>query len=126
MPLPRWLARANRKFTNQVLGRIPRRISPFMIVEHTGRLSGRRYSTPLAAFATESGYILTPTYGPETDWVKNLLAMSSFEMDRRGRTVALKNPRLVPRPDVWPHLPFLVRAAMRIMGIEWFVEADNA
>ncbi len=126
MPLPRWLARANRRFTNQVLGRIPRRVSPFVIVTHVGRSSGRRYSTPLAAFTTESGYILTPTYGPEADWVKNVLSMPRIEMDRRGRSVALENARLVPRSDAWPHLPLFARGAMRVMGIEWFVEADNA
>ena len=126
MPLPRWLARSNRRFTNHILGRIPRRISPFVFVTHIGRVSGRRYSTPLAAFVTKSGYVLTPTYGLEADWVRNILAMPDFEMDRRGRRIALHNPRVVPRAEAWPHLPLLVRGAMRVMRIEWFIAADNA
>ena len=126
MPLPRWLARSNRRLTNHVLGRIPRRISPFVLVTHIGRKSGRQYSTPLAAFATESGYVLTPTYGLEADGVRNLLAMPGFAIDRRGRRIALQNPRVVSRADAWPHLPLLVRGAMRVMRIEWFIAADNA
>ncbi len=47
----------------------------------------------------------TPTYGPEADWVKNVLSMLRIEMDRRGRSIALENARLVPRSDAWPHLP---------------------
>ena len=125
MVLPRWLARFNRRVTNRVLGLIPRRISPFVIVHHRGRSSGRPYATLAAAFPAETGFVLTPTYGPEADWVRNILAADSFVLDRRGDHLTLNNARLITRTAAWPHLPAPVRLAMRLMRIEWYVQADR-
>ena len=125
MVLPRWLARANRKLTNRLLGLIPRRWSPFVIVHHKGRRSGRAYATLVAAFRTEDGFVLTPTYGPEADWVRNILAAGAFDLDRRGQLHRLSNVQLVPRTAAWPHLPAPVRLAMRVLGIYWYVRADG-
>ncbi len=125
MVLPRWLARANRHVTNPLLRLIPRRWSPFTIVHHVGRRSARSYTTPLATFRTPTGFVLTPTYGPEADWVKNLLASQQFEIDRRGKMLVLWKPQLVGRDEVWPSLPFVVRAAMVLLHVRWFVVADE-
>ena len=125
MVLPRWLARVNRRYTNRVLGAIPDRISPFVTVHHVGRRSGQPYKVPLAGFITPSGILLTPTYGPEADWVRNLLAAESFEAERRGQVMLLENARLVSRNEAWPYLPVLVRLAMRIMKVRSYVMADN-
>lgn len=124
MVLPRWLARFNRSVTNRILGLIPRRWSPFVIVYHRGRKSGRRYATLAAAFGTPGGFVLTPTYGPECDWVRNVLSAGSFAIDRRGTTHTLANARLVPREEAWPHLPGPVRLAMRILRVDWYVCGD--
>ena len=124
MVLPRWLAIFNRRVTNRILGLIPRRISPFVVVHHTGRHSGKPYATLAAAFPTPGGFVLTPTYGPQTDWVRNVLAAGSFTLDRRGTHHALNNARLVARPDAWPHLPAIIRAAMRLLRVNWYVVAD--
>jgi deazaflavin-dependent oxidoreductase (nitroreductase family) len=125
MVLPRWLALTNRRLTNRLLGLIPRRWSPFVIVHHTGRKSGRSYSTLAAAFRMPQGFVLTPTYGPDADWVRNILASGEFDLDRRGQIHRLCNARLVPRREAWPHLPRAVRLAMRILRINWYVKADG-
>lgn len=124
MVLPRWLARFNRRVTNRILGLIPRRISPFVIVYHAGRKSGRPFATLAAAFPTPAGFVLTPTYGPEADWVRNVLTTGSFSIDHRGVDYPLVNARLIPRSEAWPHLPGPVRLAMRLMHIEWYVLTD--
>lgn len=123
MVLPRWLARANRKVTNRVLGRIPERISPFVTLHHVGRSSGRAYAVPLAGFMIPGGVLLTPTYGPEADWVRNILAAVEFSLERRGQTYTFGDARLVGRSEAWPHLPGFVRLAMRILGVHSFVVA---
>lgn len=125
MPLPRWLAATNRRLTNKVLGRLPRRISPFVIVHHTGRMTGRHYTTPLAGFSTSDGMILTPTYGLAADWVRNILTAESFDIDRRGSLITVANARVVSRAEVRPFLPPLVRVAMRILRVESYVRVDN-
>ena len=124
MVLPRWLAQFNKRSTNRVLGAIPRQWSPFVELHHVGRRSGRAYVALIAAFRADGGYILTPTYGPGADWVRNAIAMGTCSMDRRGESVVLDNVRLIGRGEAWPHLPMLVRGAMRVLGVEVFVRAD--
>lgn len=125
MVLPRWLARFNRSVTNRILGLIPRRWSPFVIVYHRGRKSGSRHATLAAAFGTPGGFVLTPTYGPECDWVRNVLSAGSFAIERRGTTHHLANARLVPRKEAWPHLPGPVRLAMRVLRVDWYIRGDR-
>ena len=66
----------------------------FGVVVHRGRRSGRLYQTPVNVFATEDGYVLVLTYGPDTDWVKNVLAAGGCELRTRGRAIRLTSPRL--------------------------------
>ena len=124
MVLPRWLARVNRRITNRALGRIPDRISPFVLLHHVGRNTGRHYTVPLAGFMIPDGILLTPTYGPEADWVRNVLAANTFTLQRRGEAHTFGDARLVDRADAWPHLPRFVRIAMRVIGVTRFVVAD--
>lgn len=126
MVLPRWLGKINRSFTNRLLGRIPSRFSPFVIVHHRGRNTGHLYSVPLAAFRSATGLVFTPTYGPDADWVRNLLAADAFDLDRRGTTYRMNNARLVNRTEAWPDLPRPVRTAMIVLQVRSFVVADFA
>jgi deazaflavin-dependent oxidoreductase (nitroreductase family) len=64
------------------------------VVVHRGRRSGNTYQTPVNVFATEDGYILALTYGPDTDWIKNVLAAGGCELRTRGRVIRLASPRL--------------------------------
>jgi hypothetical protein len=68
----------------------------FGVVVHQGRRSGRLYQTPVNVFATEDGYVLALTYGPDTDWVKNVLVAGGCELRTRGRAIRLASPRLFP------------------------------
>ena len=72
MPIPRVVGR----WKHAGLNRFTRRVFPWMpglgVVVHRGRRSGRVYQTPVNVFATEDGYVFALTYGPDTDWVKNV------------------------------------------------------
>jgi deazaflavin-dependent oxidoreductase (nitroreductase family) len=80
------------------LNRVTKRIAPwapgFGLVIHCGRRSGRRYETPVNVFPSEDGYVFALTYGPDTDWVKNVMAAGGCDLITRGRTVHLASPRL--------------------------------
>jgi deazaflavin-dependent oxidoreductase (nitroreductase family) len=94
MPIPRIVGQWNKVGLN----RVTRRIAPWMpglgVVVHRGRRTGRVYQTPVNVFAAEDGYILALTYGPDTDWVKNVVAAGSCELRTRGRVISLTSPRL--------------------------------
>jgi deazaflavin-dependent oxidoreductase (nitroreductase family) len=94
MPIPRAVARWNKVGLNRITKRIAPRAPGFGLVIHHGRRSGRRYETPVNAFPTADGYVFALTYGPDTDWVKNVMAAAGCDLVARGRTVHLLSPRL--------------------------------
>ena len=72
MPFPRAIARLNRAGLNR-LTRHTAPLTPGMgVVIHRGRRSGRHYETPVNVFRTPDGYMFALTYGPESDWVRNV------------------------------------------------------
>jgi deazaflavin-dependent oxidoreductase (nitroreductase family) len=75
-------------------------------VSHVGRKSRRPYRTPVNAFRTDGGYIIALTYGAQSNWVKNVLAAGSCELQTRGRRVCLFDPIIVTDDSKdWAPLP---------------------
>jgi deazaflavin-dependent oxidoreductase (nitroreductase family) len=106
MPAPRSLARFNKRFTNRLTSKVAGYLPGFAIVSHVGRKSGRIYRTPVNAFRTDGGYIIALTYGAQSDWVKNVLAAGSCELQTRGRRVRLFDPCVVTDESKgWAPLP---------------------
>ena len=101
MPMPRWLARINKRVFNPI--EIRRGVRPVLI--HVGRSSGSTTQTPLDAHPVDGGYVFIPMYGPRTDWVKNVMAAGGAKLRIDGRTLELAGPRLVRQVIVWPLLP---------------------
>ncbi len=86
-------------------------------LEHVGRRSGRVYRTPLTVFSTDDGVAILLTYGPDRDWVKNLIAADGGRLHRHGRGHVVRDPRVVTKEQaathvtgfgrrVFPRLPF--------------------
>jgi deazaflavin-dependent oxidoreductase (nitroreductase family) len=94
MPAGRQMARLNRSVTNHILGPLAPHVPGMGVVIHRGRKTGRQYRTPVLVFRRGDRYVIALTYGPETDWVKNVLAAGGCTLETRGRTVTLTQPRL--------------------------------
>ena len=75
----------------------------FGIVEHVGRRSGKPYRTPVTVFNTDvdgkAGVAILLTYGPDRDWLKNLVAAGGGRMRRHGKTFGIVDPRVVTRDE---------------------------
>ena len=95
MPLPRSLARFNKRATNHVTRLVAGRLPGFAIVEHRGRRSGNGYRTPVNAFRRTGGFELALTYGRDADWIANIQAAGTAHLEYRGRTYAVDSPRIV-------------------------------
>src|SRR5258708_38499831 len=125
MPIPRVVRRWNKVGLNRISKRIAPQLPGFGVVVHRGRRSGRRYETPVNVFPAAEGYVLALTYGPDTDWVKNVLAAGGCELRTRGRTIRLTSPRLFrdeARRDIRP----LERQVLRVIGVAAFPPATSA
>jgi deazaflavin-dependent oxidoreductase (nitroreductase family) len=104
MQLPQRLARFNRHVTNPVQRLWAGRAPSMGILEHTGRRSGRAYRTPLTMFSTDDGVAILLTYGPDRDWLKNITAAGGGRIRRRGRTSAVRDPRVVTKEQAAEHV----------------------
>lgn len=121
MPAPRWLARANRRVTNPILGPLLTKLPGFGVLVHTGRKTGRQYRTPVNLFAYGGGYVIALTYGPKTEWVRNVLASGGCIVEQRGRTLHLTQPRLFHDED-GRAVPAPVRVVLGMIRVNDYLE----
>jgi deazaflavin-dependent oxidoreductase (nitroreductase family) len=126
MHLPRLLRRVNRVFTNPIMGTFAWLVPPLAVVHHVGRKSGRPYRSPVLAFPTAKGFVIPMTYGRDVDWARNLVAAKGGAIQQLGRRNVVRNPRIVGTEAAYPHLPPLVRDALRIADLPGYVLLDLA
>lgn len=114
MRVPRAVAQFNRRVTNPVA----RSLTPWLpclgTLEHTGRKSGRHYRTPLLVFKTRDGFVILIGYGPQTDWLKNVLAGGPTVLHKLGKAIALANPQIVSKAEAAPLITLAPRLFYRL------------
>ena len=111
-----WISPFTKRVVNPLTRRFADRLPLFGLVTHVGRRSGTPYHTPLNVFRRGDGYVFALTYGPDVDWVRNVVAAGGCTMRTRGRTVRLVDPQLVHDPS--GHLiPQPVRAFLGLLGV---------
>lgn len=120
MPIPNAVARFNRTVTNRVTRPFAGRLPGFAIVHHTGRKSGRHYRTPVNIFPRHDGYIAALTYGPDRDWVRNVIAAGGCELEIRGKTLRVGEPEIVHDP-ARSDMPPGVRQFLGLIGVTDFL-----
>lgn len=125
MVLPKRLARVNRIVTNRVLGVLTPHLPFFGTIIHNGRRSGRTYRTPVNIFRRPEGYVIALTYGPDTDWVRNVFAAGGCEVVTRGRTIKLTQPRIV-QDEKRSAMPPLVRLIIGLVDVTEFLYLQPA
>jgi deazaflavin-dependent oxidoreductase (nitroreductase family) len=118
------MRRVNRAVTNPLMGTFAWLVPPLAVVHHVGRKSGRRYRTPVVAFASAKGFTIPMTYGRDVDWGRNLVAEGGGEVQQMGRRYAVCNPRIVGFAAAASHLPAAVRPALRLAQFPGYVLVD--
>jgi deazaflavin-dependent oxidoreductase (nitroreductase family) len=123
MPLPRSVARFNRVVLNHATRPFAGHLPGLGVVVHTGRRSGRQYRTPVNVFRRPGGFAIALTYGPESQWVRNVLAAGQAEIVARGRTHRVTNPRVVQDAERTA-VPAPVRAILGRLRVDEFLHVD--
>lgn len=112
----------NKRLLNPMMLRLAgRRYWYAAALHHTGRRSGRRYTTPVLAEAVQGGFVVPLPYGAEVDWLRNVVAAGHATLDVHGRTVAVTRPRIVPAAEVRPLVPARRVRQWRLWRIEQFL-----
>ena len=117
----RWLAKINIAFTNRITSLFAGWLPGFGILTHVGRKSGKVYRTPVNVFRASNGFIIALTYSSQSEWVKNVLAAGSCELETRGKKYLLSSPNVVHDPTR-RRFPIPVRLVLRIVGADEYME----
>jgi deazaflavin-dependent oxidoreductase (nitroreductase family) len=99
---PRSLAKLNRRVANPLLRPVARLSPPFALVEHAGRVSGRRYATPVFAFRRGREIVIVLSYGRNSHWVRNLTTAGRGGLIRGTRRYGLTNIQVRPVEQCGP------------------------
>ncbi|WP_197514538.1 nitroreductase family deazaflavin-dependent oxidoreductase [Mycobacterium sp. E342] len=76
------------------MGRLAPWLPGFGVVVHTGRNSQREYRTPVNVFRVPDGYVVALPFGPEADWVRNVIAEGGCQLCERGNRIMLTDPEI--------------------------------
>jgi len=95
--------------------------SPYALLEHVGRRTGRTYVTPVGAFPYEDGFAIGLSYGADVDWCRNLMASGRATVTWHGRTFRLEHPEIIPTsPAVLQAIPpYFRRPARELKQFVW-------
>lgn len=91
------------------------------ILRHTGRTSGKAYSTPIAALRTRDGFIIPLPFGNATQWAKNLFATGGGSIRSAGREHEIGELRIIEGEEAAAHLPAVVRFVAGRLGLRQYV-----
>ena len=117
----RWLAKINIVFTNRITSLFAGWLPGFGILTHVGRKSGRVYRTPVNVFRAPEGFIIALTYSSQSEWVKNVIAAGSCELETVGRKYQLVAPNVV-RDPTRRRFPIPVRIVLNVVGADEYME----
>ena len=126
---PRALAvvrRFNRRFNNpRMLRHAGRPGSELVAIRHVGRRSGTPYATPIGVFPWGDGYLAVLSYGPDTDWLRNIRAAGSAELVSDGQTHRVVAAQVIGRAEALPHLPRAHSRFVRLFGVTDFLVLER-
>jgi deazaflavin-dependent oxidoreductase (nitroreductase family) len=118
MPLPRAIARFNKRVTNRIQLRWAHMLPGYAILEHTGRRSGRAFRTPLNVFRVPGGFVVPIAYGTQSDWLRNVLAAGGGQFVHRRVRYLLTDPQVLADGAGRDLLPAPVRLFSRLAHID--------
>lgn len=121
MAFPRWVARVNRRVTNRVLARLAGKVPNLAILRHPGRTSGKPYQTPIMAFPLGETMAIALTYGPDVDWLKNVIVADGCTVTAGHREWMVGSPRIVRGADLPGTLPVPFRIFLRLLRVDTYV-----
>ena len=85
------------------------------VIRHVGRTTAA-YETPVGAVAIDDGFVIALPYGPNTDWLKNVLASGSATIVDEGNTYDVDRPEVVPMAEADRYFSPRIGAPMACSG----------
>ncbi len=115
-----------RAFNKRYFNRLVRRFAgvsrtPFALIRHVGRRSGKPYETPIIVMPQGHGFVIALTYGPRVDWYRNVQAAGAATLLWHNKEYALKQPEPIDVKAGLSAFPPPFRQILGLLGTRDFV-----
>src|SRR5215217_8633887 len=115
-----------RSFNKHYFNRLVHRFAgvsrtPFALIRHVGRRSGKAYETPIIVMRLGQSFVIALTYGPEVDWYRNVQAAGKATLLWHNQEYALKQPQPIDLETGLSAFPTPFRQILRLLGTQDFV-----
>ncbi len=121
------IRRMNRRLVNpRALRTAGRPGSAASVIRHIGRSTGAAYRTPIGVVDVGDSFVVFLPYGTSPDWLKNVLAAGSAELETEGRTLGVDAPEIVGAEAVGTVLSTKDRRVARLYGVNQFLVLHRA
>lgn len=126
-PFQTLIRTSNKYLLNPLMLRLAgRRYWYASVIRHTGRSSGKRYSTPIVADRVGEHLIIPLPYGTQVDWVRNVMTTGEADIIRKGQTYHVVSPELIDSTQALPELPHDHRRRFDRLKIDHFLRTEIA
>ena len=95
---------------------------PFALLRHVGRRSGKQYETPIMVWRMKDGFMIVLTYGPNTDWLRNLQAADQGSLRWHKREYVFKKPEFIDAKTARQALPPFIKFVLGLRGAHEYVK----
>jgi deazaflavin-dependent oxidoreductase (nitroreductase family) len=99
---------------------------PFALLRHVGRRSGKRYEIPIMVWRMKDGFMIVLTYGPNTDWLRNLQAADQGSLRWHKREYVFKRPEFIDAKTARQALPPFIKFVLGLRGAHEYVKLADA
>jgi len=115
-----FLRRFTIRFVNPITRLVAGWLPGFGILRYRGRTTGKEYRTPMNVFRRGDQMVFALTYGPDVQWVKNVLVAGTLDVRTMGRDIHLVEPELFHDP-ARRQMPALIRPFLGFMRVTEFL-----
>lgn len=114
------LRKFNRLIFNPIIKLIAGRFF-YALVIHTGRRSGKAYSTPVVATKKDEFVFVPLPYGANTDWLLNVQAKGECLVKLKSQCYSLVNPETVEPAVALSAFPATLQRAFKRAKVNQFL-----
>jgi deazaflavin-dependent oxidoreductase (nitroreductase family) len=119
-------SRFGRRWNSYVTRPVISRLMRVAVLKHTGRLSGRVYTTPVSARPTVTGFVVPLSFGEKADWYRNILAANGCVIQWKGVEYRLIDPQMISLVEARSAFNFVERWLLPVTGIKQFIQFRHA
>jgi deazaflavin-dependent oxidoreductase (nitroreductase family) len=125
-PLLNAVRASNKYLLNPLMLRLAGRKNWYAAaIKHTGRRSGKQYTTPVVAERIADGFVIPLPYGIDVDWLQNVRAAGRATISSEGENYEVVQPEIIDAAAALPLLSAQRRRTFERVGIEGYLRVKD-